>query len=85
MLSVRLSKELEKKLQNYANEYNKTKSDVVKEALNLLFKMQEEQQKTPYELGEELFGKYSSNQGDLSVAYKRRLKDKLSEKYSINR
>lgn len=85
MLSVRLSKELEKKLQNYANEYNKTKSDVVKEALNLLFKMQEEQQKTPYELGVELFGKYSSNQGDLSAAYKRRLKDKLSEKYSINR
>ncbi len=85
MLSVRLSKELEKKLQNYANEYNKTKSDVVKEALNLLFKMQEEQQKTPYELGEELFGKYSSNQGDLSTTYKRRLKDKLSAKYSINR
>ncbi len=85
MLTVRLSNELEKKLQKYAKKSNQTKTDVVKEALNLLFKMQDEQNKTPYELGEELFGKYSSNKQNLSATYKKRLKEKLSEKYTLNR
>ena len=85
MLAVRLSDELEKKLQKYAKKSNQTKTDVVKEALNLLFKMQEEQKETPYQLGEELFGKYSSNKQNLSPTYKSRLKEKLSEKYNLNR
>ena len=85
MLAVRLSNELEKKLQKYAKKSNQTKTDVVKEALNLLFKMQEEHKETPYQLGEELFGRYSSNERNLSTTYKDKLKEKLSEKYNLNR
>ena len=85
MLAVRLSDELEKKLQKYAKKSNQTKTDVVKEALNLLFKMQEEQKETPYQLGKELFGKYGSNKRNLSTTYKSKLKEKLSEKYNLNR
>jgi len=85
MLAVRLPKDLEKNLLNYAKKHNKTKTDVVKEALNLLFKMQEEKSKTAYELGKDLFGKYSSNQQNLSTDYKRKLKEKLSAKYNLNR
>jgi predicted DNA-binding protein len=86
MFSIRLNEFLENKINSYSKEQNKTKSDVVKEALMLYFKIKEqEDKKSAYELGKELFGKYSSNQGDLSTTYKQKLKQKLNEKYSTNR
>jgi predicted DNA-binding protein len=86
MLSIRLNEFLENKINSYSKEHNKTKSDIVKEALMLYFKIKEqEDKKSAYELGKELFGKYSSNRGDLSTTYKQKLKQKLNEKYSTNR
>ncbi len=37
-------------------------------------------EKTPYELGSYLFGKYSTEKNDLSTTYKQRIKDKINEK-----
>lgn len=86
MLAVRLNQNLENELNYYSKLHAKTKTLVVKEALELYFKTKREQnKKTPYELGEDLFGLASSEQSDLSTTYKKRLKEKLSAKYSLNR
>jgi len=46
MINVRVDKEIEEKLINIAKEYNKTKSDVVKEAIKTyLNKFEEERQR----------------------------------------
>ena len=37
---------------------------------------------TPYQLGEDLFGKYGSDEGNRSTEYKRLLKEKLHAKYA---
>jgi len=39
-------------------------------------------QKSPYELGSELFGKYESGRDNLSTTYKQKIKDKINEKNS---
>ncbi len=85
MVAVRLSDELESKLENFATSYEKTKTDVIREALDLYFKIKKEEEKSSYEIGKELFGRYGSKDGNLSQNYKRRLKEKLHEKYSISR
>ena len=86
MLAVRLNEDLENELSHYSKLNSKTKTLVVKEALELYFKTKREQnRKTPYELGEDLFGLASSGASDLSTSYKRRLKEKLSAKHSLNR
>ena len=78
MLAVRLSEELEADLGRYAQVLSRTKSDVVKEALTLYLDAQKHKaETTPYQLGEEFFGRYGSGDGDRSVTYKQRLRDKL--------
>jgi len=79
MIAVRLPDKMEKKLNTYAEALNKTKTDVVREALTLYFQKNDES-KTAYEVGESLFGKYSSGQDDLSRTYKQKLKDKIRAK-----
>ena len=86
MLAVRLPEELEYKLNRFSKISHKTKTDVVKEALVLFFKIESENSaQSPYTLGEELFGRYESGQNDLSSTYKQKLKGKLSEKYHTHR
>lgn len=86
MLAVRLNESLEEELISYTKRYSQTKTEVVKEALKLYFEMQREKdKKTPFELGKALFGRYESGENNLSTSYKKRLKEKLSEKYSLNR
>ena len=86
MIAVRLPKELEEELNRLAKKRNLTKTDIVKEALKLFFQTEKNKvQKTPYELGEALFGKYDSGQENLSETYKKRLKGKLREKYNTDR
>ncbi len=81
MLSVRLNKELEQQLNLIAKEMSISKSQIIKESLKLYFNMlNETKSKTPYSVGKELFGKYSSGKKDLSVTYKQRLKEKLNAK-----
>ena len=86
MLAVRLSDMLEEEIKTFAKLHEKSKSQIVKEALKLYFETKaKEDKKSAYELGKEFFGKYSSGDGTLSTTYKTKLKDKLSAKYNSNR
>lgn len=81
MISLRLSTDLDDKLNQIAKTEKISKSEIVKRALVLYF---EDYQKThsPYDLGSDLFGKYGSGDGSLSQNYKNILKGKLREKHS---
>ena len=83
MLSVRLDNSMEKQLNFLSQEKRISKSQIIKDSLEYYFDMlkKESKQKSSYELGSSLFGKYSSNQEDLSTTYKQRLKDKIKRKY----
>ena len=81
MISLRLPKELEDKLEALSKKEQVTKSDVIREALEK-YLVDYENKNKPYELGEDLFGKYGSGDGNLSREYKKRIKEKLHEKMS---
>ena len=86
MLAVRLNESLEQELTSFSKKHTKTKTDVVKEALELYFKTQREKNRqSAYELGKDFFGVHDSGSEDLSSTYKKRLKEKLSEKYNLSR
>ena len=81
MISVRLPEELEKKLNQLAESKNVTKTHLVKEALNKYI-AEKEKKKDSYQLGRDLFGRYGSGKGNLSTTYKKRVSDRIHEKYS---
>ncbi len=81
MISVRLSKELEDKIELLSKQENLTKSDIIKEALNKYI-TDHEKKRNPYELGEKLFGKHGSGKGNLSESYKKKVRGKINEKMS---
>ena len=83
MLSVRLDETLESKLYQVSQVYATTKTEIIKNALELYFeKIKDEKESTPYALGKEFFGKYGSGKGNLSTSYKQTIKDKLNAKYN---
>jgi predicted DNA-binding protein len=81
MVSLRLSEEYEKKLEQVAEIEKKSKSEIIKLALKQYFAYYENE-KSPYEIGKDLFGNYGSGKSNLSTDYKKILKEKLNEKYS---
>lgn len=81
MISLRLPKELEEKLEYLSAKENITKSDVVREALEK-YLVEYDKSIHPYALGEDLFGKYESGDGKLSVDYRRKVREKIHEKMS---
>ena len=80
MTSIRLPRELELKLDSLARERRKSKTDLIRTALERFF-CQEESEKDSYELGEAYFGKYGSGDGSLSTTYKAKLKKKINAKH----
>ena len=76
MTTVRLPIEYEQKLIALAEQKNKTKSELIKEALDIFFH-KTEAEKNSYELGERYFGRHGSGDGFLSVRYKQRVKEKI--------
>lgn len=82
-LTVRLETQLEDQLEDYCRLEGTTKSAVVTEALRQ-YLHQLRQNRTPYELGADLFGADTSDATDEPVSqnYKALLKEKLSAKYS---
>lgn len=82
MLTVRLDNAIENQLNFLSQEKHVSKSTIVKEALVHYFDMikRTTKQKSPYELGSDLFGKYESGRDDLSTTYKQKLKNKINEK-----
>lgn len=82
MISLRLDENLEEELNSFSNQKNISKSKIIKDALAYYFDMlkKDTKIKSSYELGEDLFGKYSSGRGDLSTTYKQKLKEKINAK-----
>ena len=80
MMTVRLPEELEREVARIASTENRTKTDVVREAL-AEYIGHRAARKSAYELGEDLFGVYGSGEGSRSQTYKQRLKEGLHAKH----
>ncbi|MGM0600792.1 MAG: ribbon-helix-helix protein, CopG family [Candidatus Rifleibacteriota bacterium] len=78
MLTLRLSSELEKRLNNLAEVLGIPKSEIVRKSLKAYLNKIE--QNNAWQAGKDLFGKYSSGRSDLSANRKSILKQKLLEK-----
>ena len=81
MKSVRLSKELEEQLEALSTKTDKPHSVIIREAL-VEYIAKEKSHSKPFETGKELFGKHGSGNGDRSVTYKSRIKEKIRDKNS---
>ena len=81
MLTVRLPDDLEAEVDRIASTERRTKSDIVKDALQQ-YLAAHQQKRSSYEAGEGLFGIAASGENDRSGAYKRRIREKLREKHS---
>lgn len=75
MITLRLDAELERKLSSVAEVLGISKSELVRKSLVVYLAQAEQSQ--AWNLGKELFGKYSSGRTDLSVIRKSLLKQKL--------
>ena len=80
MTTVRLNDDIDHKLVQLIDLEKTTKTEIIKKAISEYYE-QHVQRKTPYELGESLFGRVGS-EPDLSQNYKRILKEKLNAKYT---
>ena len=78
--TARLPLDTRLRLNALARAKNKTKSQIIIEALESYYE-QEENQIDSYTLGLPYFGKYSSGEGDLSVTYKQRIREMIVEKH----
>jgi predicted DNA-binding protein len=81
MLSVRLPQELEKKVRRIAASEKLTTTEVVRTALEA-YVGSKDRIRSSYDLGKDLFGRHGSRRGDLSVTYKREVKDRIRAKYT---
>jgi predicted DNA-binding protein len=74
--TARLPTETRSRLVALSKIKGKTKSEIIKESLELYFE-REEKEMDSFTLGMPYFGKYGSGKGDLSATYKQRIKEKL--------
>jgi predicted DNA-binding protein len=74
--TARLPLDTRNKLLVLSRTKHKTKSDIIKESLDMYY-AQAEAEIDSYTLGEPFFGKYSSGESDLSTTYKERMREKL--------
>ncbi len=78
MITLRLDPKLEQSIQNTARILGVTKSELIRKSVSdYLAKLSKP---SPWELGENLFGKYSSGLGNLSTDRKSLLKTKIRAK-----
>lgn len=80
MTTVRLNKDINNKLSILIEMEKKSKSEIIKKAILEYFN-QHVREKSPYETGRDLFGKYGSENLS-SDSYKEKVKEKLREKHS---
>jgi predicted DNA-binding protein len=80
MTTVRLNDDIDNKLVLLKDLEKATKTEIIKRAIVEYYE-HHIQEKTPYELGENLFGRAGSEK-DLSQNYKMKLKGKLNEKHA---
>ena len=78
MITLRLDPKLEQNIQNTAKMLGVTKSELIRKSIaDYLSKLSKS---SPWELGEDYFGKYSSGQNNLSTDRKMFLKTKIMAK-----
>ena len=75
--TARLPADTRNKLLALAKIKGRTKSDIIKEALEVYFE-REENDKDSFTLGESSFGRYGSGENDRATTYKERIKRKLA-------
>lgn len=80
MISLRLPKELESRLNQVSKKEDRTKSDIIKSLLEE-YLVQYESPKNAYELGREYFGKIQSGRADGSTNYKSIIRNRITEKH----
>lgn len=78
MLTLRLDPKLEQDITVTARNLGLTKSELIRKSIYSYLKKLEKP--SPWEIGESLFGKYSSNLGNLSADRKELVKDKIRAK-----
>jgi predicted DNA-binding protein len=81
MLSVRLPEELEQEVNRIASAEQRTKTQIIREALTQYVESHRNQ-RSPYELGTDLFGNHGSGDAEHSSDYKGKLKEKLRAKHA---
>jgi len=79
--TTRLPANTRNKLVALARIKGKTKSDIIKDALEFYYE-REESDIDSFTLGESSFGKYGSGESDRASTYKERIKAKLSGRMS---
>jgi len=79
--TARLSAGTRNKLIALARIKGKTKSDIIKDALDFYYE-REETEIDSFTVGEPFFGNYGSGETDRATTYKERIKAKLSGKMS---
>ena len=79
--TVRLPADTRNKLVILSKKKGKTKSDIIKESLDIYYQ-NEEKEMDSFSLGEPFFGKYGSGEDNRATTYKERIKQKLSKRFS---
>jgi predicted DNA-binding protein len=82
--TARLPLDTRNKLMVLSRTKHKTKSDIIKESLDMYYEYAEGEIDS-FTLGEHSFGKYGSGDSDRTTTYKDRIKTKLSTKMSADR
>lgn len=78
MITLRLDPKLEQQVSHTAKHLGLSKSELIRKSLVDYIEKIEKQ--SPWESGQDLFGKYSSGRSDLSSNRKELLKDKIRAK-----
>ncbi|MBL8032969.1 MAG: ribbon-helix-helix protein, CopG family [Leptospiraceae bacterium] len=80
MISLRLPKTLETKLNQVSKKEDRTKSEIIKDLLED-YLTNYQSPKNAYEMGKEYFGKIKSGRADGSVNYKELIKNRVMQKH----
>ena len=78
MITLRLDEKLEQQIKTTAKNLGVTKSELIRKSINEY--LRQLQQPSAWELGEDLFGKYSSGLGNLASDRKELIRGKIKAK-----
>jgi hypothetical protein len=81
-VSLRLDKDLAKRLEQAAKATGVTKSEYIRQCLTRLLNGESQPRPTAWELGKDLFGCYHSGQGELSIRAKELARERIRENFA---
>lgn len=83
-ISLRVSKQLERRIDQAASVAGLSKSEYIRQCVEAALD-EIEKRPSPYELGKDLFGKYGSGRGDLARNAEKYVKEIIREKANRRR